>query len=186
MRVPTALAAVLVVVSLTIAAADKPTVLSVPLTLKLGLWQMTYTTERNGVAIVHSIAPELLAKMSPDQRARSEARLKARAAQGSQVETRQFCLTEDRLKKTIFYNDSEANQAACQRIVLTATAKLQQFREECTGGGTKRALEGRFEAVDPDTMKGSLKVKAEGSNASLMNMEIAGKWVGADCGNEAQ
>jgi len=186
MRVPKALAAVLVVVSLAIAAADKPPVSSLPLNIKVGLWQMTYTTERNGVAVVHSIAPELRAKMSPDQRAKSEARLKARAAQGSQVETRQFCLTEDRLKKAIFDTDAEANRSACERTVLTATAKLQQFREECTEGNTKRTVEGRFESVEPDTMKGSLKVKVEGSNASFMNMEIAGKWVGADCGNEAQ
>ena len=186
MRVTTALAAVLVGMSLAFAVAEKPPLLNVPLNIKVGLWQMTYTSERNGVAVVHSITPELLAKMSPEQRAKSEARLKARAAQGSQVETRQFCLTEERLKKSVFDNNAEANQTACQRIVLASTTKLQQFRDECNEGRVKRTVDGHFEAVDPDTVRGSLKVKAEGNNPSLLNTEIAGKWIGADCGSEAQ
>ncbi len=180
----TALAAVLIGISLAAAAADKTPAPAMPLNIKIGLWQMTYTTERNGVAVVHSIAPELLAKMTPEQRAKSEARLKARAAQGFQIETRQYCLTEDRLKRALF--DKTQASASCQRTVIASTAKLQQFREECSEGDTLRTVEGHFEALDAAMMKGSLKVKAEGRNAFVVNMEIAGKWVGADCGNEAQ
>ena len=144
---------------------------------------MTYTTERNGSAVVQTVAPELLAKMTPDQRNRTEARLNARAAQGLHVETKQYCLTEERLKNAVF--EPEATQA-CQRTTVASTAKFQQFHEECNQTGEKRTAEGRFEALDSDTLKGLLKVKAEGNAPFMLNMEIAGRWIGNDCGEAAQ
>jgi hypothetical protein len=174
-----AAAGVSLVVSLALAATDK----SQPLNVKIGLWQMTYTTERNGVAVGQTIAPELLAKMTPDQRARTGARLRARAGQGPRVETKQYCLTQERLKNAMF--DSEQSKA-CQRTMLASTAKLQQFHEECFEAGTKRMADGRFEALDFDTMKGLLKVKVEGANPLTLNIEIAGRWISNDCGDSAQ
>jgi hypothetical protein len=173
-----------VLVSLAIAATDKNPVLSVPLNIKIGLWQMTYTTERNGTPRAPAIAPELLAKMNPEQRARTEARLKARAIQGVQVETRKYCMTEERLKKAIFENPETG--AVCPRTFFVSTPKDQQFHDECTEGGAKRIVDGRFEALDVDTMKGSLKAKTEGGNAYAVNVDIAGRWIAADCGNESQ
>jgi hypothetical protein len=168
--------------SLALAATDKSHPLNVPLNVKIGLWQMTYTTDRNGPAAIQAIAPGLLAKMTPEQRARTESRLKARAAQGPRTETKQYCLTQERLKNSIF--DSEQNQT-CQRTMVASTAKLQQFRQECAESGTKRMAEGRFEALDFDTMKGSLKVKAEGKDPLTLSVEIAGRWISNDCGDTA-
>ncbi len=177
MRLRTA-AGVSLVVSLALAATDK----SQPLNVKIGLWQMTYTTERNGVSVGQAIAPGLLAKMTPDQRARTEARLRARA-QGPRVETKQYCLTQERLKNAIF--DSAQSQA-CQRTMLASTPKLQQFHEECIESGTKRMADGHFEALDFDTMKGSIKIKTDGANPLALNVEIAGRWISNDCGDTAQ
>ena len=184
MRLGTALGVSLVVSLALPAATDKSQLSNVPLNVKIGLWQMTYTTERNGVAVVHSIAPELLAKMTPEMRARTEARLKARAAaQGAQIETKQYCLTQDRLSKAIF--NSEESQA-CQRTIVSSTAKMQQFHDECVESGIKRTADGRVEALDFDTLKGLVKMKTEGNNPLTTNVEIAGKWVGNDCGDAAQ
>ena len=175
---------VILFLSLAMVAADKTAVLNVPLNIKVGLWQMTYTTDRNGVAVVRPVPAELLAKMTPEQRARTEARLKARATQGAQVEKREYCLTEERLKNSAF--DPTSSSVACQRTMIVSTGKLQQFREECPEGNSKRTVEGQFEGLDADTMKGLLKVKTEGATAYTMNVEIAGRWMAADCGNEAQ
>ncbi len=169
---------------LSIAAGDKSQVLSVPLNLKVGLWQMTYSTERNGVAVVRPIPPGLLARMSPEQRAKTAARLKSRATQGTQVETRQYCMTDERRKKADFELSDDGQ--ACPRTLLSSTPAFQQFREECPENGNKRTVDGSVEALDPDTMKGSLKVKSEGSNAYTMSVEIGGRWIAADCGKEAQ
>jgi len=168
------------VLSLAVAAADK----TQPLHVKLGLWQMTYTTNRS-TAPVQTIRPELLAKMTPEQRARVEAKLKARAAAGPRTETRQFCLTEDKLKNAVF---SSEESTSCRRKMLASTSKVQQFHEECLDGGMKRIIEGRFEAPLPDLMKGSLQIKAAGSDAAgvSMKMDIVGKWVASTCSSIAQ
>jgi hypothetical protein len=162
-----------------VSATDK----TQPLNVKVGLWQMTYTTEGSGPLSTQTIPPELLAKMTPEQRIRTEARLRARAAQGPHTENKQYCLTEERLKKSIF---ESAESPTCQRTMTASTAKLQQFHEECTDSGIKRIEDGRFEALDADTMKGSIKVKSEGSNPSTMSAEIIGKWMANDCGGTAQ
>jgi hypothetical protein len=185
MRLRTALGVSLVVsvVSLAFAAADKSQSLHVPLNVKLGLWQMSYTTERNGTAPgAPGIAAGLLAKMTPEQRARTGARLRAKAAAGPHIETKQYCVTADRLKLAIFNNEEIQS---CQRTMLTSSATLQQFHDECVASGTKRTAEGRFEALDFDTMKGLLKIKAEGTNPFTMSVEIAGRWVANDCGDSA-
>ena len=183
-RLGTAFGVSLVVSLAVVAAADKSKISNVPLNLKVGLWRMTYTTERNGAAPASNVAPELLAKMTPEQRTRTEARLKARAAaQGVEIETKQYCLTQERLKKAIF-NSEETR--GCRRTMLASTAKLQQFHDECIEGGTKRSTDGRFEATDFDTVKGLLKVKNEGASSVTTNVEIAGKWIANDCGDTAQ
>ncbi len=175
---------VVLLLSFGIVAADKTPVFSVPLSIKVGLWHMTYTTDRNGIAVTHSFPPELLAKMTPEQRAKTEARLKAKATQGAQAENREYCLTEERLRNAVF--DPTSSGVACQRTVIVSTGKVQQFHEECADGSSKRSIDGHFEGVDTDTMRGSLKVKSEGPSVYTMNIEIAGRWIAADCGNEAQ
>ena len=183
MRLCTALG-VSLVVSLAFATTDKSRVLSVPLNLKLGLWQMTYTTAGDGVLPLQSIAPELLAKMTPEQRSRTEARLKARIPPGSRIETKQYCLTEEKLKKAIFNSAYEIQN--CRRTVLNSTPKLQQFHEECLENGSTRTSDARFEALELGKLKGSIKVKSDGAAAYAMNVEIEGRWMAADCGNAQQ
>jgi len=164
-----------IVVSLALSAADK----TQPLNLRLGLWQMTYTSDRSGTV---SIPPELLAKLSPEQRARTEARLKARAAQGPRTDAKRFCLTEAKLNKAVF---DENDNKSCQRTIVASNSKVLQFRQECAVADTKRTFDGRIEALDPETVKGSLKANLGGHNAPSTT-ELAGKWVGADCGDAAQ
>jgi hypothetical protein len=159
------------VLSSALSAADKIQ----PLNLKLGLWQMTYTMDQNWAA---QIPAELLAKMTPQQRARTQAKLKARAAQGPRTETKRFCLTEEKLNKAIFAN--EDNQSCQRTTIVASTAKLLQFHEECPAGEAKRTADRRFEALDPETMKGSMKADSTGTTLS-MNADLAGKWIGADC-----
>jgi len=165
--------------AVTTTAADK----IAPLNVKLGLWQMTYILEGSGLP-GPTIPPELAAKMTPEQRAKTEARLKARAGQGPRLDSRKYCLTERKLNKGLF--DDDEHGKSCQRTVVESNSKLQQFHEECNEGGTKRTAEGRFEAIDRDTMMGSIQVKTEGKSPLAIKSEIAGKWIGTDCGDESQ
>ncbi len=166
-------------------AADKSSVPPEPLNVKVGLWQLTYSSDAGAASQAHAIRPELLARMTPEQRARAEARIRSRASQGPQIETRQFCLTPNRIKNGIFDPDT-SKQQSCQRTTIAANAQFQEFHDECSNAGTKRSADERFESLDPDTFKGVLKVKAEGASNYTSNVEIAGKWIAADCGSESQ
>jgi hypothetical protein len=173
MRLTSCLTGAVITLSLALSAADK----TQPLNLKLGLWQMTYTMDRGNAV---SIPPELLAKLTPEQRARTEARLKARAAQGPHIDTKRFCLTEEKLNKAIF----EENNKSCQRTIIASTSKVLQFKQECAAADAKRTFDGRIEALDPETLKGSLKANLAGNAANAT--DLAGRWIGADCGDAAQ
>jgi hypothetical protein len=167
---------VFLVVPLTLGASDK----TQPLNIRLGLWQMTYTTQLNGSVTARAIRPELLAKMTPQQRARTKARLKARAEQGPQVATKQYCLTEEKLKNAAFNNE---NSRSCKRTTIASTGQIQQFHEECTEAKTKRTADGKFESSQPETLKGSLQVKSTDANAKSVStkMAITGKWLSSSC-----
>ena len=52
-----------------------------PLDVKLGQWESTLTTESNGLP---PIPPEVLDRLSPEQRAKMEERMKAYACAGAQ------------------------------------------------------------------------------------------------------
>lgn len=54
-----------------------------PLDLKLGLWEISYTTQMSGMSIPESALKE----MRPEQRARIEAAMKKRQAQAPQSHT---------------------------------------------------------------------------------------------------
>lgn len=161
-----------IVLSPALLAADK----TEPLSLKLGLWQMTYTSERSGAI---SFPAELLARMTPEQRARTEARLKARAAQGPHIDIKRFCLTQEKLDKAVF---EESDNKSCQRTIVASSSKVLQFRRECGAADSKQTLEGRMEALDPETVKGWLKANLAGGNAPNTT-DLLGKWMGADCGD---
>jgi hypothetical protein len=174
MRLKSSSIGAVIALSMAVSAADK----TQPLNLKLGLWQMTYTTDRSSVV---SIPPELLAKLTPEQRARTEARLKARAAQGPHIDTKRFCLTEEKLNKAIF---EENENRSCQRTIVASSSKVLQFKQACAAADAKRTFDGRIEALDPETLKGSLKANSAGNSANAT--DLLGRWIGADCGDAAQ
>ena len=67
-----------------------------PLDVKPGLWETTTTTEMGGMP---PMPADVLAKMTPEQRAKFEAAMKARAAQGAKTTTRRTCLDQGRAEQ---------------------------------------------------------------------------------------
>jgi len=148
-----------------------------PLNAKLGLWEITTTSQFSGLP---PIPADVLAKMSPEQRAKMEAMFKQKASHGGVPTTSQTCVTQEKLNKAPF---SEGKQS-CQRTIISSTSQLAEFREECTEpDGTKRIMDGKFELSGDTNMKGSMKVKASGSGKAMnVNLDMSGKWIGSDCG----
>jgi hypothetical protein len=77
------------------------------------------TTQRSGSP---SIPPELLARMTPEQQATLEARMKTKESQGPQTTVRKQCLTKEDLQKPLNFGD---DRGSCQRTVVSASSSMK-------------------------------------------------------------
>ena len=145
-----------------------------PFDVKLGLWEITSTTESRGAPPIDT------SRLTPEQRGRVEAALKAR--QGTRTETRRECLTKEKLEKDLFGDKEEG--AHCKHVVVSSTRTVRQERMECAGE-SKLTGEMRFEALSREKVNGIIKMTAgEGPRTMTVNSTMAAKWIGADCGDQ--
>src|SRR5215471_1665648 len=98
----------MLIFALTAFAADKMQRLNV----KTGLWEVTTTMSTQGETPVPA---ELLQRLTPEQRARMEARMKAQPAGRSRTTTEKNCLTEEDLAKGDSFSKNP-NQECTQKI----------------------------------------------------------------------
>ncbi len=149
-----------------------------PLDVKLGLWETTFTT--NQMSGMPSIPPEAMANMTPEQRAKVEEAMKARASGAANA--RRTCITRDKLDKTNAFSDERKN---CTRTIVTSTSHKLEMRLECGDQASKVTVTGtvRIEAVDSENIKGTSQM-AGGSSDHPMNVNgsFTAKWIGPDCG----
>jgi hypothetical protein len=126
------------------------------------------------------IPAELLAKMPADQRAKMEAAMKAREAQGAKSTTKRSCLTKEEMSKPLTFGDD--NDKSCKRTLISSSRNKQEVRLECADGTTTRSGDIRFEAITPESIKGSVQMTSAGGGRSMnVNVGFAGKWIGASC-----
>lgn len=146
---------------------------------KLGLWQITSTTESGGRPLS---PPEVLAKMSPERRAQIEAAMTAREAKGPRTTTHKTCFTlKDRERA---FQRSDEEQRSCKRAIVSQSARKMEVRLECGDSG-QIASTGMFmvEAVNPGNVRGAVDMEVtRGENTMNVKSTFTGKWIGADCG----
>lgn len=143
------------------------------LAIKPGKWEMTYTSQISG----DSTPPAMLEKLSPEQRARHEERMKKRAEAGPRQRTQTSCVKKEELDRDAFAKD---RQKDCIYKVTAQTRTLHAATYECTGAGARKG-EFRYEAIGNDKVRGSMKITTAHSS---MAMQLEGKWVGAVCGKD--
>jgi hypothetical protein len=148
------------------------------LNVKVGLWEITSKTAISGVP---PIPKELKDTMTPEQRARMEADFKAETAKGPIERTDRECITKEDLDHPF----SSSNTENCTQNIVQASATAQEIRLVCTGNqkGT-----GSFRVTTPtaESMTGDLDLKlGEGKEVMTVKSQLRGRWIGADCGDEA-
>lgn len=148
-----------------------------PLKVKPGLWLTTITSTTSGQP---PIPPGTLDKLTPEQRAKLEAAMKARASQGPQTRSYKKCVTQDDLNKDPFAEDKKS----CTRTVLSSTGSKMDVHEVCTEtGGVKTDLTVHIEALDSENVKGSVHLNATGGGRTMIgDSNITAKWLGPACG----
>lgn len=154
------------------AAAEK-------LNVKPGLWEINSTSRISGVP---PLPPEVLAKMTPEQRAQMEAAFKAETQKGPQRDVDRECITLEELERPF----QSANAENCTQTIVATTRTTQEVRLVCTG---EYKGSGVFRVTTPtaETMTGTLDLSmGEAKNAMRIQAKLDGRWLGADCGDEAE
>jgi len=148
-----------------------------PLNVKLGLWETTTTVQMSGAP---PIPAEMLEKLSPEQRAKLEAAMKARQTQGPSTTVRKECLTKEKLDKSLAFGGE--NRQSCKQTIVSATGSKEDIRVECTGE-IKGSGEIHVEALNSENVQGSMHMTANAAGATMHTQStFKARWLGASCG----
>lgn len=145
-----------------------------PLDVKLGLWESTTTMEHSGTP---PIPAEVLARLTPEQRARIEERAKAGA--GPKTTTRKSCVKKEDLEKALAFGNDDKT---CHRTVLASSSSKLEFRLECGAGTMKSNGTVNIEAISSEHVKGTIQMTmGDGTRSMKMNTAFESKWLGPVC-----
>src|SRR5579863_1861492 len=145
-----------------------------PLDVKTGLWEASVTTESSGIP---PIPPELLAKLTPEQRAKFEER--AKAAQGAKTTQQKHCLKKEELDKPLDFGN---NGKSCTRTIVTSTSSKQEFRIACGTAAMKTNGTVKLEALDSENVKCAITMSVtDGTRTMTGNSTFSAKWVAPVC-----
>jgi Protein of unknown function (DUF3617) len=148
-----------------------------PLNIKLGLWETTRTITRVGQM---PIPAGMLAKLSPEQRARIEERMKANSPANTSTDTDQSCITKDDLTDA----DFGASKESCTQTITSSTPNKASGTLSCEVEGMKFHGDLEIDALDQEHVKGLSHGAATG-NGNTMNVEssFVSKWLRSSCGH---
>ena len=157
---------------LTVGAADNVQ----PLNVKAGLWEVT-TTGASSKDVVLPAA--LLEKLSSEQRARIEERIKASRSDTAKTTIKKRCLTREQLRRgMLFRPDGES----CTWTLLTSTSSKVEMRGDCVDQGFKTEARLLIEELSPDEAEGSLQFSTNGENTiPATTSTFKAKWIGPRC-----
>jgi hypothetical protein len=148
-----------------------------PLNVKPGLWETTTTHKTSGAP---PVPPEALAKLTPEQRARFEERIRANSAGSTNTVTDKHCVTKQDLEKA----DFGQGKGECTYTIQTSTSTQAKGKYSCNVEGMM--VNGAVDITAPDSehIKGSSQGSLSGGSRT-MNVEttFTSKFLGASCGN---
>jgi uncharacterized protein DUF3617 len=150
-----------------------------PLNVKPGEWESTISNDTSGQL---PVPQEMIDKMSPEQRARMEAMMKARGLGAPRTMVNKHCVKKEDLDKPFGNNDK-----SCKRTIVTSSATKQEIHMECEMGGGKQVGTLTFEAVDSSTIKGSMQMTASNGGRTMnVNSTFSSKWLGPACSESSK
>jgi uncharacterized protein DUF3617 len=159
------------------ASADSRTAKLQPLNIKPGLWESTRTIKRVGEM---PIPAEMLNRLTPEQRARMEERMKANSAAHTNTTTEKHCVTKEDLERDSM---KLAEARECTTTVLNSTSTSVKAKIVCDVEGMHATGTLDLVAADPEHVNGSSRSSMNG-NGHTMNVEgtWSSKWLGPSCG----
>ncbi len=147
------------------------------LNVRTGQWEVTTTINTQGQL---PISPELLARMSPEQRARMQARMNAQPGQRSRTITHKDCVTEKELERAELFS-TKPNQECTQNIVSSSSIAAE-IHIVCEAEGMKGEGTVKIQVLSPESTKGSSHMTGSGGGHTMTSdSTFTAKWVSASC-----
>ena len=145
-----------------------------PLNVKLGLWEVTTKMTTKGAP---PIPAGMLNKLTPEQRARVEAAMKAKSGERTQTYTHKNCLTREKLEHGDF-----SNQKECTQKVITSTSSKMELDVTCSFDEVSAHGKISIEALNSENTRGEGTMTASGNGQnSATNSSFTARWLGAKC-----
>lgn len=141
---------------------------------KPGAWEMTFTSQTTGTMI----PPDVLNKMPPEQRAKIEQSMKARAAKPI-THTSKNCITKEDLNQNRMIKDEhEDEEMQCMTKVISKSSTKLVLERACSAPhpGTSQIA---MEATTPESIMGNIDITRTGSGK--VHVEFKGRWLSASC-----
>ena len=149
------------------------------LNVKPGLWEQTVNMKVSGEA---PVPPGMLNRLTPEQRARMEERMKANSAAHTRTTTDKHCLTEEELRKNEFLGSGEGKE--CTSTITTSTSTSAKGTISCETEGITMTGALEILAPDPEHANGSWHAKSNGGGHTMnVDSTFSSKWLGSSCGN---
>jgi Protein of unknown function (DUF3617) len=160
--------------SLCVLATDAIT----PLNVREGLWEVTVTHSMSGAP---AVPPDVLANMTPEQRARIADAMKQSGVGEPKTDVRKECITKEKLAKHLAFS---SNRGECTRTVVSSTGSKLELKIHCEE--KQNITDGALvlEALNSDSVKGTMHsvVNSSGRNM-IMNFTFTSKYLGETCGD---
>ncbi|MEO6972060.1 MAG: DUF3617 domain-containing protein [Rhodoferax sp.] len=140
--------------------------------VKTGAWEMTTTAVSTG----NFMPPEMLARMSPEQRARMERAMQAHSGKPTTAVDK-HCVTKEDLDQDGFFKSDNENQ--CSRKIVQKSATRVVLEQTC---GAPRASTATVivEIQTPESVTTAIDIVMAGGNGKV-HMQGHGRWLGASC-----
>lgn len=146
-----------------------------PLNVRTGLWESTITTSTSGQM---PIPAEMLARLTPEQRAKFEARMKQNSAPKSRTYTNRDCETKEKLAEQPFNSEKE-----CKQTIITSTSTKAEVKMVCELGDVRSSGTMRIDVLSPESVKGAGQMTSNGGGHTMtVNTSFSAKWLGSSCG----
>lgn len=172
MRAETILGLVLAL-AVPLCAADKATVLNI----KPGLWSVTTRTVKRNMPV----PADMLAKLSPAQRARLEARMRASAQETTKITTARQCLTEEQVEKGAIFG-GESGGRGCMNTHVRSSRTKAVVRIVCRGKGVKQESVMHQDALSAESVKElSQLTTTENGQTAYYQAAFTATWLGPVC-----
>jgi hypothetical protein len=151
-----------------------------PLDVKTGQWETTMTVQNSGMP---PVPQEVLDRLTPEQRAKMEEMMKARASQGPRTNTSKSCLRKEDLEKPLLFGK---DQSACKPTIVNSSRSKEEVKIDCNQASGSSSIKGmgtfNIEAVNSETVKiNSQMTTGDGTHTMVIKMSGTSKWVGPVC-----